>query len=408
MSSTDHQTWNVVVLEEIKTYAFEALGRFGAPGELHIEQTELVLEGPGGTTRTDLGALPYSWRELPEDARRRRVNDLVRKLVGQRVTSRKPDRPRVPGWVWIVALGSAAAVAAALVRDREPASEAPGLVRRKENAARAPVENSEKERRERAARVCGTTRERVLRGATVGVTDVEGWVVDLFVLKRGSTELLDTQDALRSFVEDPTNRHGTKFVWADEPELLGLAGSDTRVLVEREVIEGQSGERTPGVRLTFHGRLVDSYFDPDNRRRYFHIASSLTDALGGTHAGLFARCEGGDTHHVGSWFRGATPGDAAASLLYMMGTYAFPTHVAEPFLHAPSTNDIDRAHAFSNVLRASAKLDQRAIAAHVGRSGGMISGPTAGPFIITFPFTDGNRAARASRDIARATKIGRE
>lgn len=408
--SSDRNTWNAVVLEEITTYASEALSRFGAPGQLHVEQGEILLVGPHGTTRAELGALPHGWSNLPEDVRRRRVTELVRRLVAQRTPSReRTNEGGLPPWVWLLVAGSAAAVGAALFAARGTESEDTEVVRRKANASRpAAVEDSERERSARAARVCETTRERVLRGATLGPTDVEGWVVDIVVLKKGGAEPLDTAPVLRSFVADPASKQGTRFVWAEEPELLDLPGSDSRVLVGSELIEGQSAERTPGVRLTFQGRLIDHYFDPDKRRSFFHIASSLTDVLGGTHAGLFARCDGSATHHVGSWFRGSTPGDAAASLVYLMGTYSFPTHVAEPFLHPPSSSDIDRSHAFSNVVDAGSKLDQRAIAGVVGKSGGMISGPAGGPYVITFPFGDGNRSARASRDLARATKISRE
>ncbi len=406
MSSPESNTLDPAIFTEIETYAVEAMARFGAPGQVHIEGDDLVLEGPTGTTRTELGRLPYNWSELPDEARRRRSGELVRRLLGQRAapTPRKAG-PSVPFWIWLILAGTAAAVGAAVVGLKAPREPDPGVIRRKGGASAASSEAAEN-RQQRAARVCETTRARVARGGTVGTTDVEGWVVDAFVLKRGATEPLDTNPALSFFVKNPADPNGTSFIWRDEPALVALASSDTRVVVTRELIQGESAERIPGVRLTFEGLLTDPYFDPDKRRSYFHIVNSLTDALGGTHAGLFARCVDGTTHHVGSWFRGNTPGDAATSLVYMLGTYSSPPHLADPFLHPPTKTDIDRAHAFLSIQDAESKLDQRAIATILGRNNGMISGPAGGPYIITFAFTDSNRGARASRDLARATSIG--
>jgi serine/threonine-protein kinase len=396
------------IAADIEAYAAEALARFGASGALRVHGNELVLTGPGGARRTELGPLQELWPSLPEEARRRRTMELVRRLVGQRApVSLRPERRGVPSWAFaVLALAAAAGGLVFALRSSPTESD---VVRRRA-AATAPGESQEtvEDRHARAARVCEATRTNVLRGATIGPTDLEGWVVDAVVLKRGGSEPLEQHPALSLYLKTPTAPEGSPFVWKEEPELAQLDGSDTRVTVKRELIEGSSAERTPGVRLTFEGRLTEHYFNPEKRRAYFHVISSLTDALGGTHAGLFARCAGGATHHVGVWFRGPTPGEAAASLVYLLGTYAEPPHLVDAFLHGPTATELDRSIAFGNIRAAGSKLTQRDIASVVGRSGGMISGPANGPFVITFPFTDGNRGSRASRDLARATSIGRE
>jgi serine/threonine-protein kinase len=395
------------IAAEIEACAGEALARFGAPGTTRVEGTYLVLAGPNGVQRTGLGTLQNQWRTLSDEARRRRLGEMVRRLLGQRApVTLRPERSGVPSWAYAL-VGLAAAVGGLTFALRSTPT-APDVVRRRSEASGSETRQAAEDRHARAARVCETTRTNVLRGATVGPTDLEGWVVDALVLKQGGSELLDQHPALALYLKTPTAPEGSPFVWKEEPELAQLDGSDTRVVVRRELIEGASAERTPGVRLTFEGRLAEHYFDPEKRRAFFHIMSSLTDALGGTHAGLFARCAGGATHHVGVWFRGPTPGDAAASLVYLLGTYAEPPHLVEAFLHGPTATEIDRSIAFGNIRAAESKLSQRDVASLVGRSGGMISGPANGPFVITFPFTDGNRGSRASRDLARATSIGRE
>ncbi len=399
---------DATIADEIEACAVEALARFGAPGTPRLEGTDLVLAGPNGVQRTGLGTLPDQWRTLSDEVRRRRLGEVVRRLLGQRAqVTLRPERSGVPNWVYAV-FGLAAAVGGlAFALRSTPAAE--DVVRRKSSeASAAEAHRAAEDRHARAARVCETTRTNVLRGATVGPTDLEGWVVDALVLKQGGSEPLEQHPALALYLKAPLAPEGSSFVWKEEPELTQLDGSDTRVVVRRELIEGTSAERTPGVRLTFEGRLTEHYFNPEKRRAFFHIISSLTDAIGGTHAGLFARCAGGATHHVGVWFRGPTPGDAAASLVYLLGTYAEPPHLVEAFLHGPTATELDRSIAFGNVRAAASKLTQRDIASVVGRSGGMISGPANGPFIITFPFTDGNRGSRASRDLARATSIGRD
>ncbi len=404
-SSVEPFSVEPAVALEIEAYAREALARFGAPGRPYVEGRDLVLAAPQGLHRTALGLLPTHWTSLSDEARRKRMSDVVRRLLGQRRSvAVQPERSPAAKWgVVALFIGAAAAGVAYRLSSQPPE---PDVVRRP--AASVAALTSEEERAARAARVCESTRGLVLRGGTVGPADLEGWVVDVLVLARGATEPLEGHPALATYLKEPTKAEGTSFIWSEEPELTRLTDSETRVVVRRELIEGSAAERTPGVRLTFEGRLTEPYFDPERRRSYFHVVSSLTDALGGTHAGLFARCANSATHHVGSWFRGPTPGEAAASLVYLLGTYAEPPHVAESFLRPPTTNSIDRSLAFANIRVAHEKLDQRAVATAAGHAGGMISGPPSGPFVITFPFTDGNRGSRTSRGLAREVGMGRE
>lgn len=395
---------------EIEIYASEALSRFGAPGTLRVEGKYLVLYAPQGVLRVELDGLDEQWGTLGEESRRRRSSDLVRRLMSRRsLLPTPPPRRGGPSWAWPVVSFAAAIAAWAAYAARPGDTAGSEVVRRAASPdAQHATADPEAARRERAARVCESARARVLRGATLGPTDTEGWVVDVMLLRWGATEPLDRHPSVEHFLEPGESGRLRRFVWREEPELAALEGSDTGVVVTSELVEGPSGRRGAALRLTFGGALAERYFRPEERVRYFHVAHALSAAIEATHAGVFARCQGGETHHVGSWFRGTSPAEAAAALVYLVGLYAEPPHLADPFLRpVGAARDVDRAYALATLRQAADGLDQRRIAALLGPSGGMITSPPTGGAVITFPFTDGNRASRASREFARALRLGR-
>ena len=408
---------------EIEIYAAESLARFGAPGTLCVEGGELIWYAPQGVLREPLGDLDQSWSALPEEGRRRRAGELVRRLMSRRsqLPTLRPRR-RSGGWVGaVVLLGAVALGAAYAARPDAPEPEVSRRAATPGGHRSGAVEGTadlpgERERAERAARVCAGARARVLRGGTIGPAETEGWIVDLLLLSGDTSASLHDHPALGSFVSPVETGRLASFVWQEEPELAKLSGPGTGVELTPELVEGPSGRRATGLRLTFRGQLVDPYFRPEERVRYFHVANALSDRLGATHAGLVARCDHSATHHVGSWFRGPSPADAATALVYLVGLYAEPPHLASAFLRAgtagdphapggPGPSSLDRAYAFAAIREATRPLDQAHLAALLGNSGGMITSSAAGS-VITFPFTDANRASRASREIARAVHVG--
>lgn len=390
---------------EIELYASEALARFGAPGTLRVEGKYLVLYAPQGLLRVELEGLDDQWAGLSDESRRRRASALVRRLMARRSLSpTPPPRRGASVWAWpLVLMAAAAALWAAFAARPQTSDE---VVRRASSASslRASADATE-DRRQRAVRVCENARARVLRGATIGPTETEGWVVDVLVVRWPAKDALDARHAvLDTFLAPGAPGELRRFVWSEQPELVALEGSATGVRVTSDVVEGPSGRATQ-LRLTFGGALVDRYFRPEERVRYFHVASALSDALQATYAGVFARCEGGNTHHVGSWFRGASPAEAAVALVYLVGLYAEPPHLAEPFLRPDGTEGLDRAYALASLREAANGIDQRTLVGLLGSSGGMVLGTPNGASVISFPFTDANRASRASRDIARALRL---
>jgi hypothetical protein len=265
---------------EIELFAMEALARFGAPGTVRVEGASLVLYAPQGVLRVDLAGLDHQWGQLSEDSRRRRSGELVRQLVARRsVLPTTPPRRPTPSWVWFMALGVAATLAGWAAYAARPALPEETVVRR---AAASPDQGPttpHEDRRERAARVCESARTRVLRGATLGPTETEGWVVDVLALRRDAPEDLARDPRLLEFVGAGPAGELVPFVWSGEPEMRELAGSDTGVRVAAESVDGASGARARGVRLTFAGALVDAYFNAEQRVRYFHIATALSERL---------------------------------------------------------------------------------------------------------------------------------
>jgi serine/threonine-protein kinase len=282
-----------------------------------------------------------------------------------------------------------------------PASAAEAPARGAIAAPRDAPGNDDRERDERAARVCNETRARVMRGASIGPTDVEGWVVELSLLRGGDTPPLGFDPGLGAFIKRPPGHDTGSFAWPGAAELSAIGGPMTRVTVADGALPPTGKAQFQGVTLSFSGRYVTPYFSKDQRGSYLKTADALATRLGAVYGGLYAHCAGGTTHHIGSWFRGPGPAGAAAALVYFVGTYAPGAHVRASVL-----GQGDRAGALERIAAATQKLDRRHVATLLGDSGGSIAGRADGPTTITFPFSEANRAERASQTIASAVGLG--
>jgi hypothetical protein len=254
----------------------------------------------------------------------------------------------------------------------------------------------ERARQERALRVCEETRARVVRGAVIGASDVEGWVVELVLLRPESAETFAPSRDLAGAVEQ------NRFVWKQAPELSAI--SPGRVEVDDASLSAPGQTPRPGLRLTFDGSYVTAYFREEERPPWISAATALAKQLRATHGGLYARCAAGNGHHLGSWFLGPGPDGAAASLLYFMGTYADVPHVGRALLEPDGSSELNRGYAFEQLANASRTLDRSRLGVILSPHGGMIGGSTGSSY-LTFPFRDADRAARASRDLARTLGI---
>jgi len=154
----------------------------------------------------------------------------------------------------------------------------------------------------------------------------------------------------------------------------------------------------------FSGPYVVPYFTEEQRGDYFKLADALAEELGATDGALFARCASSESHHIGSWFLGSTPGRAVSSLVYFMASYS-EVPVLNPNALGVVAGPPLRAHAFDVISGAASGMDRSAAATLIGRELGMVSGRPDHATRLTFPFRDANRAARASVLAARALDL---
>jgi hypothetical protein len=237
---------------------------------------------------------------------------------------------------------------------------------------------------------------------------VEGWVVELSLLTRETHPLPAVHPALEAFFAKAPGRAERRLVWPAVPELAAKSGPETSVVIQEASLPDPRAPRWGGMRATFSGRYVTPLFQPKERAEYIRLASGVADALSADYAALYARCAHRDSHHIGVWFRGPSPGGAAAALLYFMGTYADVPHVTPSELRPEGAGAVDRVFSLGRLGSATVGLEKRRVSTLLGPHGGMIAGDDDKPSTITFPFRDANRADRASRGIARELDIGFE
>ena len=408
--------------QQIRGMVEAELQRLGRPAKLRLEGLVLIA-GKGATeTRTDLKGSIQQWDSLPSDLRERRVLQMAQLLgeVAQRTAVvARPTRPRRSYAVSIFSLVAPLIVAgltlgglAVAYRYLSPNKESPfaavsrwlkvGPVASVIASVTAPTYNAnnvEQERAVIASSACSKSRARVARGGSIGPTDVEGWQVELVLLRRGSRVDLSQSSAMLPFVRRaPGSTTGT-WVWPKANSLISEQRFDAQI--EVRPLPPLAEKNMSGVSLIFSGPYVVPYFTEDQRADYFKLADALANALDATDGALFAHCADDEAHHVGSWFLGATPGAALASLIYFMEVFT-DLPVLTPKLLGSGSGAERRGRAFDAINQATAGLKRDSIATLIGGELGMISGRSNQPARLTFPFRDGNRASRAGLEAARS------
>ncbi len=387
----------------------DALPRFGVAGRVEVRNGVASIQGNGPTVTADVTGILAEWFAFSEEQRARRVSEIARHLASER-RARVPERAQgsfsLPSW-----LGPATALAGLVAAGAGAWTFYQGWTadRGAEKAVKAPVADydaDERERAARAARVCDATRSRVLRGAAVGPSDVEGWVVEISALRDPSKPPLATDPAWGAFVAKEKATGLPRIVWPGAPSLASAAGPETTVaLLESDIVDGEAPPVLRGMQLVLTGRYVLPYFHDAMRIDYVKFASALTDALGANYAAMYARCAAGTSHHIGSWFRGPSPGGALTSLLYFIGSYGDRPDLRGSVLVPDGAASIDRAFAFHNLLGVTSAIKKSRVMTLLATENGMIAGLDDQPSTISFPFRDANRAGRATLEIARALGI---
>jgi hypothetical protein len=409
------------IVQEIRALVEAELQRRGRSGVLRSEGQFLIFGKGASQARADLKGSIAQWDSLPDDLRERRGQQIAQLLSegAARAPVALPKRRSGRSWLGLfsfvrpllVAVLTVAALAVAyryLSPNKESAvttakrwlNQGPiGSAIASVTAPRYDVSNIEHERAVIASTACGRSRARVARGSSVSPADVEGWQVELVLLRRGAPSDLSQSAALAPFVRRPPGSNVGTLVWTKASSLVAEQRFDAQV--ELRALPPLGEKKVSGLSLVFSGPYVAPYFTEEQRSDYFLLADALAAALGVSDGALFAHCAGSSAHHVGSWFLGPTPGAAVASLIYFMESYT-DLPVLKPEVLGSGSEDARRGHTFDAIGLATAPLSRSSVATLVGGELGMVSGRPNQPARITFPFRDGNRASRAGLEAARS------
>lgn len=419
------------IVQQMRAMVEAERKRRGWPGEPRVEGHFLVV-GKGDTeARVDLQGSLQQWDSLPDDLRQRRVQQIA-KLLSEgaeraSVRSRPPQQRRSnrPGPFSFVAplLVLALTVGAIVVAYRmlAPNGDSPlatfnrwqlgGPTRASASAGASAsatalnynASSIEQERAVIASAACGNSRTRVARGGNVGPADVEGWQVELVLLRRGPAVDLSQSAALSPFVQRAAGSATGKLVWPQAKSIVAEERFDAQV--ELRALPPLGEKNVNGVSFVFSGPYVTPYFTEDQRLDYFLLADAMAEAIAATDGALFAHCTNNEAHHVGAWFLGMTPGAALASMIYFMEAFTDLPVLKPALLGSGSTAHARRGHTFDAINQATSALSRSSVATLVGGELGVISGRPNKPARLTFPFRDGNRASRSGLSAARSVGL---
>ena len=408
------------LVQTVRALVAAELERLGKRVTPRVDGLCLVLGKGADEARADLKGTLEQWESLPEDLRERRVRQIAQLLADASgrapVHRRPPPRQRLsnqaglasaikPILIVLLTLGAVLVAyrylapngATAFSRLRGWVSAVPGA-----SAIVPKLTHPEPERATLASSACGAAQTRVARGAVVGPADVEGWQVELVLLRRGTPADLSASPALAQFVRRKPGSSSGTLIWKGAESLAEIERFDAQVVVTALPALGQ--KQLSGVSLVFSGPYVGSYFSEQLRGDYFKLADALSSALGASEGGLFAHCADVEAHHIGSWFLGKDPSAAVASLVYFMASYS-DMPVLKPEVLGSPTDPQRHGHTFDAISEAATGLDRNSVASLLGGELGMISGRPGKPSRLTFPFRDANRASRAALQTASALRL---
>ncbi|HEY5961089.1 MAG TPA: hypothetical protein VIV60_31245, partial [Polyangiaceae bacterium] len=163
---------------------------------------------------------------------------------------------------------------------------------------------------------CARVQARIATGGTVSPLDVDGWVVELALLS-DSTSLVVDSPALERFLSKPvsTVSEARQLTWAEDTELRGIGDADSFAVVAEEPLAGVILASKSGIRITWSGKYVETYFNETTRSKLQRLAGAIFDATHSKLGALYARCAATSIHQAGSWFRGS---DLSSAMLAMV------------------------------------------------------------------------------------------
>jgi hypothetical protein len=236
----------------------------------------------------------------------------------------------------------------------------------------------------------------VLRGGTLGPLDVDGWVVEISLLRPGDALEVARDPAFDVFVD--RNQGEPRLVWTGTKQLVKLTSERSRLAFEERVYPAHGHIQWREAVLTFSGRFVDRYFRETERGAFHRLADALATRLGAAYGAVYARCAHRQDAMVGSWIRGTDVPSATAALIFFMDLRSASSHLRGGDGRVDPLPD--PTSPLVRFREAARDLDRRELATLLADTGGMVAGTDRATTVL-FPFQDSSRASRASRQIAR-------
>jgi hypothetical protein len=226
--------------------------------------------------------------------------------------------------------------------------------------------------------------------------------VELMLLS-ASGDLEPGSKVLQSFFGTVPGSAALRVIWDEEPALRNADDPATLVHVSVDPLASVVPKTHSGIRVVMMGKYVPIYFDDANRLKMTRFASALYEATAANFGALYARCAEGRTHHLGGWFRASDFGSVSVGLVAAMGLYADVPHLAGLGL---TEDQLAQRRSLSSLMDQTKKLDRGRLTMLLADDGGMLAARPGSWVTVTFPFSDGNRATRASLRIAESVGLG--
>jgi serine/threonine-protein kinase len=281
----------------------------------------------------------------------------------------------------------AAALAYLLWRGQSPST---GSAAPEKPTASAPPESAD----ERINRLCTAARTQVLTSGTLARIDAEVWLAELWLATSKPNADLAHAKGIADLIQQG------KLTAGADPDLAALR--EAQVEVGGEESGPHTGVDWHTLQIRFRGGYVSQFFDAGGRERMNRVANKLADVTGAEMGALYGRCGHLRYHDIGAWYRGASPAQAAASLVYTMGLFSERRLTNHDPNTPPTTDDL------GPLVKALGKLEKGAFEAAVRDAGGTYApGATAAdPTVIAFALGGPTRAARASGALAVSAGMG--
>jgi serine/threonine-protein kinase len=400
----------------------ELLGRYGVAGAVTFDGDRFVLSGFGPKVTATAGEDAQRLEQASERERRLIAERVARELSSSRRALMKTAKGRSAWLEWLRLIGGIAVVSvgvwgawrlvgrpaiqsakeAAFSDDNAPSRELERSSGASLLAQRTRTPPTPKRDERSPASKCESVRSRVSVGGSVSPLDVDGWVVELRLLSERE-DLGAQHHALAQFFASSEVGAVKRVIWEEEPAFRAAASPSTMVQILVDPLAQVFPRARSGIRVLLMGQYASFYFDEGQRLKLTRLASALYEAVSANVGAMYARCADGRTHHLGSWFRAADLGTVSAVLVGTMGLAAEVPHLAEAGL---AEEPLIYRRALAHLSDRTRKFDRNRLTLLLAEDGGMLAVRSGAWATITFPFSDGNRATRASLRIAESVGLG--